>query len=122
MLAAGTTSAAAYTYQFKISSKSVGYNSENPGWKIPGYGYCLVAVNKIDNTIWNTGTKRKTNFLVVATDMLQISTNAGIWGGTSASLRFYTPDHAGDVYLRANSTETGVGYTAIGTWNPNCNE
>lgn len=122
MLIAGTTSAAAYTYKFKINSDSVGYNSDNPGYKIPGYGYCLVAVDKIDNNLWNTGKKRRTNFLVISSAGGQISTSAGIWGGASDSLRFYAADHAGDVYLRGNSTETGVGYTASGSWNPNCNE
>lgn len=121
MLAAGTTSAAVYQYKFKISSASVGYNTDNPGWKLPGYGHCGISVDKIDNNLWDTGKKRVTNFIVIAADSTQITENVAIAGGKSDSVRFYSADHQGQVYLRGNSTHTGVGYTVSGTWNPNCN-
>ena len=61
-----------------------------------------------------------TNFLVCASNTVQITENRMIKMNQTGMLPFYNAYHAGNVYLRANSTIQNPDYSVSGVWDPNC--
>ena len=97
-------------YSFDIQDVNKGYNSPARN-KQKGFSYATCQVDVGD---------LPTNFLVIASDGMQITYNIILKKNNGLGwMRYYSQDHEGMVKLRANSGSTTVGYRVSGEWNPN---
>ena len=108
---------------FHITSSVIGYNSD-PVYKYPGHASAMINVSSVRTGYYYIdGTEdltRKTNFIVIASNAVQITNPVMIGPGYgTTNTAFYSSAHEGNVMLRGNSTETGVGYFVGGAWTPN---
>ena len=103
-------------YHFNMSLDSVndGYNSTEQ-YKYSGYPLYWV-----DYQYCAYGPNYPVNFLVIASNDVQISNNVIIDSCYySAYTTYYSSSHVGYVRLRANTGSTQYGYRIMGEWAPN---
>ncbi len=103
-------------FAFYIDSYTEGYNTD-PRYKYVNEPYAHVTVEY--------GTfGRATNYLIIASNDVQISHNAIVTYLSNpyydyCQLLYYNKDHVGNVRMRANSGGTGINYIVGGWWMPN---
>lgn len=116
-------------FSFLILCENTGYNSD-PIYKdanIPhskamiSVTYTLAKMLSEGQYFYNViDVTRRTNFIVIASNGVQISNAINLGYQETGYSTFYSSYHAGNVCLRGNSTSTGVDYRVEGVWDPNC--
>ena len=117
------------SFCFFIESMNEGYNSD-PVFKddqVP-HSKAMVSVTYNLSKMISEGVyqysvidaTRRTNFIVIASNGIQISYAIELGYQETGYSQFYSPNHAGYVYLRGNATSSGTDYYVLGVWDPNC--
>ena len=101
-------------FGMQLISTSYGYNT-SPAWKNPNFPYFWV-----DYQYCSYGSNYPVNFLVIASNGVQISNNVVVNGsGQNDYTTYYSAAHTGEVRMRANTGSMQSGYYIYGEWAPN---
>lgn len=101
-------------FRFVIRDTAHGETYGIAGRKVAGISHSRVTQDR--NSL---GQSVPTNYIIIASNGVQISDNEIIDDYYTSYIRYYSAAHVGQVYLRANSGSEIVGYNVSGTWEPN---
>ena len=104
-------------YRFQIEFKGSGYTFPISGHKLVKIQYAMVTQN--GNNVDAVVPTVPTNYIIIASDGRQITNNLISRDYNTYLVRYWSPEHVGVVYLRANSGSEVVGYSVWGIWNAN---
>lgn len=118
------------SFSFKILSSDIGYNSggiyktaNNPNVMIHVDHHLAKMRSEGGNQEYSiVDYSTKTNFIVIASNAVQITDPVVLGTRETCHTRFYSREHRGTVYLRGNSTRAGkdfFDYVVSGVWDPN---
>ena len=101
-------------FGMQLISTSYGYNTL-PAWK-----YDYSSHFWVDYQYCSYGSNYPVNFLVIASNGVQISNNVIVNGsGQNGYTTYYSTAHTGEVRMRANTGSMQSGYYIYGEWAPN---